>query len=274
MTSVRIRALTVRYGKSAVLDGVDLEVADGEFFFLLGPSGCGKTTLLRTIAGFVEPAGGDVLFAGRSMAGVPPERRDCGMVFQNYALWPHLTVAQNVAFGLDVRRIARDEKARRVREALRLVRMEEFAERAPASLSGGQQQRVALARALAVEPAVLLLDESGDGALRRLARARRLRRGRGARLGQGARRRRSRPPGAAAGAPAPRGRRGRRQRRRPPFGQSGAPDFSWRGGAARRAAAGRGGRARALSRRRAVLQRGRGGDGAGRGRPGVSRVTA
>ncbi len=169
MTSVRIQALSVRYGKSTVLDRVDLEVADGEFFFLLGPSGCGKTTLLRTIAGFVEPAGGDVLFAGRSVAGVPPERRDCGMVFQNYALWPHLSVAENVAFGLDVRRIARDEKARRVAMALRLVRMEDFAARAPASLSGGQQQRVALARALAVEPAVLLLDEplsNLDAALR------------------------------------------------------------------------------------------------------------
>ncbi|MFH0946174.1 MAG: ABC transporter ATP-binding protein [Planctomycetota bacterium] len=169
MTSVQVRSLAVSYGATCVLRDVDLEIADGELFFLLGPSGCGKTTLLRTIAGFVEPVSGDISFDGRSVAAVPPARRDCGMVFQNYALWPHLTVRQNVAFGLDVRKVNAEEKRERVAEALRLVKMEEYADRTPNRLSGGQQQRVALARALVVRPAVLLLDEplsNLDAALR------------------------------------------------------------------------------------------------------------
>jgi ABC-type Fe3+/spermidine/putrescine transport system ATPase subunit len=169
VTSLRVQALEAAYDDVQVLRGVDLAIDDGEFFFLLGPSGCGKTTLLRAIAGFVEPTRGDVLFGARSMKGVPPAKRDCGMVFQNYALWPHLTVFENVAFGLDVRKVARGEKDRRVREALRLVRMEDFADRTPNRLSGGQQQRVALARALVIEPQVLLLDEplsNLDAALR------------------------------------------------------------------------------------------------------------
>ncbi len=159
MTSVRVEKLVVAYEANTILKGVDVEIRDGEFFFLLGPSGCGKTTLLRSIAGFIEPASGDIRFGTQSMKGVPAAKRDCGMVFQNYALWPHLTVAQNVAFGLDVRKVEKAEKERRVREALELVRMEEFADRPPGRLSGGQQQRVALARAIVVRPQILLLDE-------------------------------------------------------------------------------------------------------------------
>jgi len=169
MTSVEVRSLSVRYGSTPVLERIDLAINDGELFFLLGPSGCGKTTLLRSVAGFIEPSAGDILFDGRSVAGVPPARRDCGMVFQNYALWPHLTVSQNVAFGLDVRKVPAEEKRARVGAALRLVQMEAYAGRTPNRLSGGQQQRVALARALVVEPAVLLLDEplsNLDAALR------------------------------------------------------------------------------------------------------------
>jgi len=169
MTAVAVEGLAVRFGAVEVLRDVSLSIGDGEFFFLLGPSGCGKTTLLRALAGFVEPVGGRILFDGRPVQGVPPARRDTGLVFQNYALWPHLTVAQNVAFGLEVRKVPPAERARRVREALALVRMEHLADRAPNRLSGGQQQRVALARALVVEPAVLLLDEplsNLDAALR------------------------------------------------------------------------------------------------------------
>lgn len=159
MTSVRVSSLRVGYDATQVLKGVDLDIADGEFFFLLGPSGCGKTTLLRSIAGFVEPSGGEIHFGKQSMNGVPAAKRDCGMVFQNYALWPHLTVFENVAFGLDVRKVEKQEKARRVREALELVRMQDYADRPPGRLSGGQQQRVALARAIVVQPQILLLDE-------------------------------------------------------------------------------------------------------------------
>lgn len=159
MTSVGVERLVVRYETTTVLKGVDVTIGDGEFFFLLGPSGCGKTTLLRTIAGFIDPAEGSIKFGERSMNGVPASKRDCGMVFQNYALWPHLTVFENVAFGLDVRKVAKPEKERRVREALSLVRMSEYADRSPGRLSGGQQQRVALARAIVVDPQILLLDE-------------------------------------------------------------------------------------------------------------------
>jgi iron(III) transport system ATP-binding protein len=159
MTSVTVEKLVVRYETTEVLKGIDVTITDGEFFFLLGPSGCGKTTLLRTIAGFIDPAAGNIWFGDRAMSGVPAAKRDCGMVFQNYALWPHLTVAENVAFGLDVRKIEKTEKRRRVGEALALVRMAEFADRLPGKLSGGQQQRVALARAIVVEPQLLLLDE-------------------------------------------------------------------------------------------------------------------
>jgi len=142
-----------------VVKSVTLDIADGELFFLLGPSGCGKTTLLRLLAGFYQPEEGEVLFGERAMNDVPPNRRNTGMVFQNYALWPHLSVFENVAYGLDVRNISGTERSHRVGEALAIVRMNDYAARSPAQLSGGQQQRVALARALVIRPDVLLLDE-------------------------------------------------------------------------------------------------------------------
>ena len=141
------------------LDQVDLKIAAGELFFLLGPSGCGKTTALRVLAGFVTPDLGSVRIAGERMDAVPAHLRGAGMVFQQYALWPHLTVFENVAFGLRVRKLPRAEIQAQTREALRLVQMEDRANDRPGALSGGQQQRVALARALAVRPRVLLLDE-------------------------------------------------------------------------------------------------------------------
>ena len=161
MTTARVEAqgIAVRYGRNVVLHDVSLVVEPGEFFALLGPSGSGKSTLLRLVAGFVEAHAGRVLIAGADMAGVPPWRRDVGMVFQNYALWPHMSVRENVAFGLEERRLPAAIVAQKVRAALELVNLGEFADRRPGQLSGGQQQRVALARTLAVEPKVLLLDE-------------------------------------------------------------------------------------------------------------------
>ncbi|MEN6478262.1 MAG: ABC transporter ATP-binding protein [Anaerolineales bacterium] len=146
-------------GDVAAVRGIDLGIRAGEFFTLLGPSGCGKTTTLRLIAGFETPTDGEVLIEGKPMAHVPPHRRPVNMVFQNYALFPHLTVAQNVGFGPSVRHMPREERERRVQEALALVRLPDIGRRKPSQLSGGQQQRVALARALINEPAVLLLDE-------------------------------------------------------------------------------------------------------------------
>ena len=141
------------------VDGVDLAVREGEVCALLGPSGCGKTTTLRMIAGLVRPDAGDILVGGERITRLPVHKRNIGLLFQNYALFPHLTVGQNVRFGLEMRRVAKREAARRVQEALELVRLEGFADRLPSALSGGQQQRVALARALVIEPSVLLLDE-------------------------------------------------------------------------------------------------------------------
>jgi putative spermidine/putrescine transport system ATP-binding protein len=148
-----------RYGETPVVDGVSLAIAPGELVALLGPSGCGKTTLLKIVAGFNRQTAGRVRIDGAPVDRLPPNRRHVGIVFQNYALFPHMTVAQNVAYGLDVMRIGRSVKAARVEEMLRLVRMDGFAGRYPRQLSGGQQQRVAIARALAVRPTVLLLDE-------------------------------------------------------------------------------------------------------------------
>jgi iron(III) transport system ATP-binding protein len=159
MVPVTLQQVTRRFDGFAAVDGVTVDVAAGEVFFLLGPSGCGKTTLLRMIAGLTEVTAGRIRFGQRDVTRLPTARRHCAMVFQSYALWPHMTVRQNVAFGLDVRHVSAEAKARRVGEALRLVQMKTLAERRPGQLSGGQQQRVALARALVVNPDVLLLDE-------------------------------------------------------------------------------------------------------------------
>ena len=159
MISITIDKLTKTFGNVRALDNVSLRIEPGELFFLLGPSGCGKTTLLRNIAGFYTPDAGRILFGDEDVTRLPPHKRNTGMVFQNYALWPHMTVAQNVAFGLEERKIPRLEIDRRVQEALESVKMETYACRKIAQLSGGQQQRAALARALVIRPRALLLDE-------------------------------------------------------------------------------------------------------------------
>ena len=156
---VSIRAVTQRYGSALALDGVDLEIAAGEFVVLLGPSGCGKTTLLNIIGGFAEPTSGSVLIGGRDMGGVAPKDRPTTTVFQDYALFPHMTLAENVGFGLRMRGVSRPARDAKAEEMLALVGLEGRGARRPHELSGGQRQRVALARALAVEPDVLLLDE-------------------------------------------------------------------------------------------------------------------
>ena len=156
---VTIEHITFGYGGMPVLDDVTLEVARSEFFAILGPSGSGKTTLLRLVAGFGAPSKGRILISERDVTDLPPWIRNVGMVFQSYALWPHMTVAKNVAFGLERRKISRSEIARKVREVLDMVGLGKLADRRPAQLSGGQQQRVALARTLVIEPDVLLLDE-------------------------------------------------------------------------------------------------------------------
>ncbi len=155
---VELAGLTKRFTEVAV-DGIDLDIASGEFFSLLGPSGCGKTTTLRLIAGFEQPTSGRIMLDGADVSGVPPHRRNVNTVFQSYALFPFLSVFDNVAFGLKHRDVGKAELNRRVGEALELVKMTGFAKRRPGQLSGGQQQRVALARALVLNPAVLLLDE-------------------------------------------------------------------------------------------------------------------
>ena len=159
MSAIDIRGVSRRFGELRALDHVDLAIEQGEFFSLLGPSGCGKTTLLNIIAGFLAPSGGAVTIGGRDVTALPPHRRDIGMVFQNYALFPHLNVFENVAYGLRVRKLSRAAIRERVAEMLALVRLEAHADRMPHQLSGGQQQRVAIARALAIKPQVLLLDE-------------------------------------------------------------------------------------------------------------------
>ena len=163
-TTIEIQGLTKRYkgftgGVTTAVDHISLTINKGDLFFLLGPSGCGKTTLLRMIAGFIDPSEGKVLFNGRDVTHTPPNKRNTGMVFQSYALWPHMSVAQNVAFGLSVRKVPKAQRESRAMDALRSVHMDQYAARKPNQLSGGQQQRVALARALVVRPDVLLLDE-------------------------------------------------------------------------------------------------------------------
>jgi iron(III) transport system ATP-binding protein len=159
MISIRIQKLTKRFGAVTALQDLDLTIAPGELFFLLGPSGCGKTTLLRSLAGFYVPDEGKIFFGDDDVTRLEPHKRNTGMMFQSYALWPHMTVAENVAFGLEERRVPREEITRRVSEALESVQMGAFAARRPNELSGGQQQRVALARALVIRPRCLLLDE-------------------------------------------------------------------------------------------------------------------
>ncbi len=168
-SALSLDRLVRRFGTHTAVDDVSLEVTPGEMVVLLGPSGCGKTTTLRLIAGFIAPNAGDIRLDGSSIVALPPHRRDMGIVFQSYALFPHLNVARNIAFGLEMRRGDAKATEARVAEMLRLVRLEAFATRLPRHLSGGQQQRVALARALAIHPRVLLLDEplsNLDAALR------------------------------------------------------------------------------------------------------------
>ena len=159
MAQLKLSNLAKHFGTAVAVEHVDLEVRDGELVALLGPSGCGKTTTLRMVAGFVAPTAGQILIGGKDITHAPPYARDTGMVFQSYALFPHMSVAQNAAFGLEMRRMGRAEREQGVLEALKLVKLDHLAERLPRELSGGQQQRVALARALAVNPSVFLLDE-------------------------------------------------------------------------------------------------------------------
>jgi len=163
MPGVTLKGLTMRYGDVAAVQGLDLEVKPGELVALLGPSGCGKTSTLRLVAGFLTPESGEIWVGERCLSSarvvVPPERRRMAMIFQSYALWPHLTVTQNVAYGLRFHGVARADRERRVRDMLRVVQLEGYGSRYPGELSGGQQQRVAVARALVVEPEILLLDE-------------------------------------------------------------------------------------------------------------------
>lgn len=159
MLSVSLDNVSKNFGKTAAVAGVSLEINPGELFFLLGPSGCGKTTCLRMVAGFEQPDSGVLRFGEKEMTRVPPHNRNAGMVFQNYALWPHMSAKGNVEYGLRVRKIEKNERERRVQEALEMVRLGGLEDRYPSQMSGGQQQRVALARALVIRPDVLLLDE-------------------------------------------------------------------------------------------------------------------
>jgi ABC-type Fe3+/spermidine/putrescine transport system ATPase subunit len=159
MSALRLEAVAKSFGPVAALAPTDLEIAEGEFLTLLGPSGSGKTTILNLCAGYLAPSQGRLHLGGREITALPPRRRNMGMVFQNYALFPHMNVFENVAYGLRVRRVPRAELQRRVGEALRLVRLDSFGERMIGQLSGGQQQRVALARAFVIEPDILLMDE-------------------------------------------------------------------------------------------------------------------
>jgi putative spermidine/putrescine transport system ATP-binding protein len=159
MAHIELRDISKRYGDVAAVSHLSLRVEQGEFVALLGPSGCGKTTTLQMLAGFVEPSDGEIVIGSRPMSGVPSHKRNIGVMFQSYALFPHLSVFDNVAFGLKMRKVPPAEMARRVHHALDLVRLSALDQRYPRELSGGQQQRVALARAIVIEPSVLLLDE-------------------------------------------------------------------------------------------------------------------
>jgi ABC-type Fe3+/spermidine/putrescine transport system ATPase subunit len=159
MTRVQLIDVTKRYGSTVAVDDFSADIADGEFVTLLGPSGCGKTTTLRMVAGLVDPTAGQIRFDGQSVNNIPSHKRNIGLAFQSHALFPHLSVARNIAFGLEVKRTPKVEVQRRVSEMLDLVELADYADRMPSQLSGGQQQRVALARMLATDPRVLLFDE-------------------------------------------------------------------------------------------------------------------
>lgn len=159
MAAVSIKNLHKDFSGAKAVDDFSLDISDGELVAFLGPSGCGKTTTLRMVAGFMEPTGGEIWIGDKEVSGLAPELRNTGMVFQRYALFPHMTVAQNVAFGLQMRKVSKSEQGAKVKRALDMVRMSQLAERFPRQLSGGQQQRVAIARALVIQPDVFLLDE-------------------------------------------------------------------------------------------------------------------
>jgi iron(III) transport system ATP-binding protein len=159
MTAIHLKNLVKKFDQTTAVAGIDLDIQAGELFFLLGPSGCGKTTLLRMLAGFIDPTSGIVMFGDTDVTHSPPNKRNTGMVFQSYALWPHMSVVENVAYGLLIRKFSSEDRKAKALDALSKVHMEHLAERKPNELSGGQQQRVALARAIVVEPDVLLLDE-------------------------------------------------------------------------------------------------------------------
>jgi len=159
MVEVKLEGITKKFGDVTAAGNVNLTIDDGEFFTLLGPSGCGKTTTMRVIAGLEYPDAGKVIFDGKDVTQLPSFKRNTGMVFQNYALWPHMKVSDNIAYGLNVRKTPKNETKRLVEETLELVQLGGLGDRFPSQLSGGQQQRVALARVLVINPAVLLLDE-------------------------------------------------------------------------------------------------------------------
>jgi len=159
MPPLHLERIVKKYGKVKAIDDLSLEVREGELLTLLGPSGCGKTTVLRCVSGFVKPDSGDIYLGDRKITEIPPQKRGIGLVFQNYALWPHMTVFQNLAFGLQIKKLSKNEISQKVERALSLVQLEGLGDRYPRQLSGGQQQRVALSRALVLEPDILLLDE-------------------------------------------------------------------------------------------------------------------
>ncbi len=159
MSDLKIKNIYKKYGKTQILNGLSLDVKDGELVTLLGPSGCGKTTTLRCITGFLMPDKGNIMIGEKDITDIPPEKRGIGLVFQNYALWPHMTISENLAFGLKLRKMETSRIAEKVKEGLSIVKLEEYGDRYPRQLSGGQQQRVALARAIVLEPDILLLDE-------------------------------------------------------------------------------------------------------------------
>ncbi|MFB4159355.1 ABC transporter ATP-binding protein [Geomicrobium sp. JSM 1781026] len=158
-TLLRIENIEKSFGDTTVLKDISIDVAQGELITFIGPSGSGKTTLLRIVGGFHDQSSGEIVISGASMNGVPPEKRETGMVFQNYALFPHMTVYQNVEYGLKIAKVTKEERRTRIEEALQQVHLHEYADRKPSELSGGQQQRVAIARCLVLKPKVLLLDE-------------------------------------------------------------------------------------------------------------------